>query len=39
MRASVQSVYASGITIGAGLAFFLGGWIGMRFGWRFAFIS
>jgi len=37
MRASVQSIYASGITIGAGLAFFLGGWIGLRYGWRFAF--
>ena len=37
MRASVQSIYASGITIGGGLAFFLGGWIGMRYGWRFAF--
>ncbi len=37
MRASVQSIYASGITIGGGLAFFLGGWIGMRYGWRYAF--
>src|SRR5215813_15329630 len=37
MRATVQSVYASGITIGAGLAFFLGGFIGMQYGWRFAF--
>ena len=37
MRASVQSVYACGITIGAGLAFFLGGWFGMRYGWRWAF--
>ncbi|HYV84166.1 MAG TPA: MFS transporter [Pyrinomonadaceae bacterium] len=37
MRASVQSVYACGITIGAGFAFFLGGWFGMLFGWRFAF--
>lgn len=36
-RASVQSVYASGITIGGGLAFFLGGWIGLRYGWRPAF--
>lgn len=36
-RASVQSVYASGITVGAGLAFFLGGWIGFKYGWRFAF--
>src|SRR5690349_23600502 len=37
MRASVQSIYASGITIGGGLAFFLGGWLGLRYGWRFAF--
>ena len=37
MRASVQSIYASGITLGGGLAFFLGGWIGMNYGWRAAF--
>ena len=37
MRATVQSVYASGITFGSGLAFFLGGWIGVNFGWRTAF--
>jgi MFS family permease len=37
MRASVQSIYASGITLGSGLAFFLGGWIGANFGWRTAF--
>lgn len=37
MRASVQSIYASGITFGGGLAFFLGGWVGMNFGWRPAF--
>src|SRR5919112_5885312 len=36
-RASVQSIYASGITVGAGLAFFLGGWIGEAWGWRWAF--
>lgn len=36
-RASVQSIYASGITIGGGLAFFLGGWIGFKYGWRPAF--
>ena len=36
-RASMQSIYASGITVGSGLAFFLGGWIGFRYGWRTAF--
>jgi MFS family permease len=37
MRATVQGVYSSGIAIGGGLAFFLGGWIGASFGWRYAF--
>jgi MFS family permease len=37
MRATVQGVYSSGIAIGSGLAFFLGGWIGQSFGWRWAF--
>lgn len=37
MRATAQSVYASGIAIGGGLAFFLGGWIGQFYGWRPAF--
>lgn len=37
MRATVQSVYAAGITLGSGLAFFLGGWIGLSYGWRSAF--
>ncbi|HEU4539027.1 MAG TPA: MFS transporter, partial [Polyangiaceae bacterium] len=37
MRATVQSVYSSGIAIGGGLAFFLGGWIGQAHGWRWAF--
>src|SRR6185295_15270291 len=32
-----QAVYSSGIAIGAGLAFFLGGWLGQYFGWRTAF--
>lgn len=36
-RATVQSIYASGITVGSGLAFFLGGWIGFNYGWRTAF--
>jgi MFS family permease len=37
MRATVLSVYSSGIAIGGGLAFFLGGWIGQTHGWRWAF--
>src|SRR5258706_1715129 len=37
MRATVQSVYASGIAIGGGMAFFLGGLIGQSLGWRWAF--
>ncbi len=37
MRATVQSVYASGIAIGGGMAFFLGGLIGQTYGWRWAF--
>lgn len=37
MRATVQSVYASAIALGGGLAFFLGGWIGQKMGWRWAF--
>lgn len=36
-RATVQAIYSSGIAVGAGLAFFLGGWIGQNFGWRWAF--
>jgi MFS family permease len=39
MRATVNSVYASGITIGGGLAFFLGGLIGQTYGWRWAFYA
>ncbi len=37
MRATVQSIYSSGIALGGGLAFFLGGWIGQAYGWRSAF--
>src|SRR5207244_5020287 len=37
MRATVQGIYSSGIAIGGGLAFFLGGWIGQVRGWRWAF--
>jgi len=37
MRATVQGIYSSGIAIGSGFAFFLGGWIGQNYGWRWAF--
>src|SRR5215208_8123849 len=37
MRATVQSIYSSGIAIGGGLAFFLGGQIGAAYGWRWGF--
>lgn len=37
MRATVQGVYSSGVAIGSGAAFFLGGWIGQTHGWRWAF--
>jgi MFS family permease len=37
LRATVQGIYTSGIAIGGGLAFFLGGWIGQSLGWRWAF--
>src|SRR6266576_3171703 len=33
VRATVQAVYSSGIALGAGAAFFLGGWIGQHWGW------
>ena len=39
MRATVNSVYASAIALGGGLAFFLGGWIGQSYGWRPAFYA
>ncbi len=37
LRATAQGVYTSGIAIGGGLAFLLGGWIGQSYGWREAF--
>ena len=37
MRATVQGIYSSGIAVGSGLAFFLGGWLGQNYGWRWAF--
>lgn len=36
-RATVTSIYSMGIAVGAGLAAFLGGWIGFHYGWRRAF--
>jgi MFS family permease len=37
IRATVQGIYSSGVAIGSGAAFFLGGWIGQTHGWRWAF--
>ncbi|HYH09139.1 MAG TPA: MFS transporter [Thermoanaerobaculia bacterium] len=37
MRGTVQATYSSAIALGGGLAFFLGGWIGQSYGWRWAF--
>jgi MFS family permease len=37
MRATVQAIYSTGIPLGSGVAFFLGGWIGETLGWRWAF--
>ena len=37
MRATAHSIYSSGIAIGGGAAFFLGGLIGQHYGWRWAF--
>ena len=37
MRATVQGVYSSGVALGGGIAFGLGGWIGQTWGWRWAF--
>lgn len=37
MRAMVNSIYSSGIAIGGGMAYLLGGWIGTTYGWRWAF--
>ena len=39
VRATVQAIYSSGIAVGAGLAFFLGGWLGQNYGWRVAFFA
>lgn len=39
MRATTQAIYSSGIAVGGGVAYFLGGWIGSNpnLGWRWAF--
>src|SRR5215475_3819007 len=36
-RATVLALYASGIYVGVGLGFWLGGWINDAYGWRAAF--
>ena len=37
VRATVQAIYSSGIAVGAGVAFFLGGSVAKYYGWRWAF--
>lgn len=37
MRATTQAIYSSGISIGGGIAYALGGWIATNYGWRWAF--
>lgn len=36
-RATAFAIYASGIYVGVGIGFFVGGWINDRYGWRTAF--
>jgi MFS family permease len=36
-RATVLAIYSSGIYVGVGLGFWLGGWINDAYGWRVAF--
>lgn len=38
MRATVQAIYSSGIALGGGVAFYLGGYLGQTHGWRSAFL-
>ena len=38
-RAAAQSFYSAGLNIGLLFAFFAGGWIAQRFGWREAFLA
>jgi MFS family permease len=37
-RATVLSIYASGIYVGVGLGYWLGGWLNDAYGWRVAFM-
>src|SRR5215475_9104166 len=36
-RATAFAIYASGIYVGVGIGFFVGGWINDHYGWRMAF--
>jgi predicted MFS family arabinose efflux permease len=38
MRALAFSVYSVGLSLGLGIGFIAGGWIGERYGWRAAFL-
>jgi MFS family permease len=37
-RATVLAIYASGIYVGVGLGYWIGGWINDAYGWRMAFV-
>ncbi len=37
-RATVLAIYASGIYVGVGLGYWIGGWINDAYGWRMAFM-
>ena len=38
-RATVLAIYASGIYVGVGLGYWLGGWLNDAYGWRMAFMA
>lgn len=38
-RATALAIYASGIYVGVGLGFWLGGWLNDAYGWRVAFMA
>lgn len=38
-RGRVFGIYSTGLSLGLGLGFILGGWVGQHFGWRAAFLA